>query len=433
MKSSNSAMPVDFGKRWSSVCFAMVLFAALNFCQCVDPAHSTTVRPARTLFGTLDTQVSSADTEKRAGLSVAMFELDWANFEPERGVFDASYVTSMESILRKFRAEGMRITLGLGLDDPPPWVYSLPDSMYVNQFGVVMPGPDMVFSQAVRQAAEGYLEQVAAHLPLRRVWAIRLTSGGDDEMLYPAGGTFWSFENSALTGADLPPTMTPDPFPGWRPGNRGLSPSQVERYVTWYVGGLDDVTAWQMRLLNGLGFTGYYQLITPGDGTRPDVLKAVEQQNLPNDGTTGVGAVWNQYYAMLPDKTNAVAYISSVADQSGGDDTCQSADDRLPLTDPLMDSWSATRWISRIATANGLLVGGENAGYQTPASLEAHYLDSGSSGMMADALRQATSCHFQVFYWAHDQNLWDGTIPFTRYQHDIASAERPLSRIAAGF
>lgn len=176
----------------------------------------------------------------------------------------------------------MRITVGL--DDPASWVYSLPDSMHVNQFRIVMPGPDMVFSQEVRQAAEGYIEPA-----LRKVWAIRLTSGGDDEMLYPAGGTFWSFENSALTGADPPPTMTPEPFPRWRPGNPGLSLSQIEHCVTWYVRGLDDVTAWQMRLLNGLGFTGYYQLVTPGDGTRPDVQEAVEQQNLPNDGTTDVG------------------------------------------------------------------------------------------------------------------------------------------------
>ena len=30
---------------------------------------------------------------------------------------------------------------------------------------------------------------------------------------------------------------------------------------------------------------------------------------------------------------------------------------------------------------------------------------------MADSIRHATSCHFQVFYWPYDVNLWDGTIP----------------------
>jgi hypothetical protein len=73
-----------------------------------------------------------------------------------------------------------------------------------------------------------------------------------------------------------------------------------------------------MHILSGLGYAGYYQLVTPGSGTRPDVLSAEEQQNLP-DGTTGVGAVWSRYYALLPDKTNVVAYVSSVADTSGDD------------------------------------------------------------------------------------------------------------------
>jgi hypothetical protein len=39
---------------------------------------------------------------------------------------------------------------------------------------------------------------------------------------------------------------------------------------------------------------------------------------------------------------------------------------------------------------------------------------------MADAIRQSQSCGFQVFYWAHDIHLWDGTIPFTRYAASIA-------------
>ena len=67
--------------------------------------------------------------------------------------------------------------------------------------------------------------------------------------------------------------------------------------MNWYIGGLDNVTNWQMQTLASLGFTGYYETVTPGSGTRPDGLTQTEQQNLPNDGTTGVGAVWNLYYA----------------------------------------------------------------------------------------------------------------------------------------
>lgn len=155
-------------------------------------ANAKVATPPRTLFGTLDMSISIVGTEKRAGLSVAMFELDWASIEPHKGDFSDSYITSLSHTLWRFRAEGMRVTLGLGLEDPPSWVYSLPDSSYVNQFGQVSREADMVFSEPVRQAAESYLKHVFAALPLRDVWAIRLTSGGDDEMLYPPGGTFWA-------------------------------------------------------------------------------------------------------------------------------------------------------------------------------------------------------------------------------------------------
>jgi hypothetical protein len=66
---------------------------------------------------------------------------------------------------------------------------------------------------------------------------------------------------------------------------------------------------------------------------------------------------------MLPDKTSVVAYISSVADESGGDDSCQARDDPTTLTSPEMDSWSATPWI-RVTAANLLQVAG--GGERTP-------------------------------------------------------------------
>jgi len=90
-----------------------------------------------------------------------------------------------------------------------------------------------------------------------------------------------------------------NPDPNWKPGTTGLTQAQIGAWVNWYVGGLDKVTNWQMQTLAALGFSGYYETVTPGSGTRPDGLTRTEQQNLSNDGTTGVGAVWNLYYAGL--------------------------------------------------------------------------------------------------------------------------------------
>ena len=382
-------------------------------------AHAT---PApTTLWGTLDTQTNTAATEDQAGVTMAMFEFNWASFEPSNGQFSASYLATMRSELAAYQAAGQRVTLGLGTQDPPSWVFSLANSTYVDQDGNISTEADWVFSAAVLSAAAVYFNKIAADFPLTDFWAIRITSGGDPEMLYPGGGTYWAFNPSALSGKGLPAGIKANPFPTWTPGTAGLTPAQITTWVNWYIGGLDNVTNWQMKKLSGLGFTGYYETVTPGSGTRPDDLTQTEQANLSNDGTTGVGAVWNLYYAMLPNKVNVIAYISSVADQSGGNDSCEASDASLPLTDTAMDSWSAPRWISRIAVANSLLVSGENPGYELPSSLDSFYTNTSSAGMMADAIRIAKSCNFTVFYWAHDVHLWDGTLPFSLYTTDIGS------------
>jgi hypothetical protein len=372
------------------------------------------------LYGTLVTLTGHAAAEDKAGVTMAMMELNWAAFEPASGTIDPNYVASVKTQLKAYQAAGMKVTLSLGLAATPGWVFNLANATYTDQNGNHSTEADFVYSAAVRQAAAGYMSFVAANLPLSNFWAIRLTSGGDGEMLYPSDTGYWAFNNAALTGTGLPAGMTANPFPNWRPGHPGLTAAQIGQWVNWYVGGLDNLTNWQMQTLAKLGFTGYYQTVTPGSGTRPDDLAYDEQHNLPDDGTTDVGAVWDRYYSMLPNKTNVIVYDSSVADLSGNDDSCQATDTGVSLSNATMDSWSATRWLTRIANANHLPVAGENPGYGMPASLNAHYTDTSSKGMMADAIRQARSCGFKAFYWAHDAHLWDGILPFSLYQTMIS-------------
>ncbi len=264
-------------------------------------AHAAPATP--TLFGTLDTQPATVAAEAGSSdVSMAMFEYNWASFEPSPGVFSSSYLATMKSELAAYKAAGMKVTLGLGLQNPPAWVLALADGTYVDQTGAHSTEANFVFSAAVRQAAAAYLKQVAAYIPLSNFYAIRVASGGDGEMLYPGGGTYWAFDNAALTGNGLAAGMTPNPDPKWKPGTSGLSQAQIASWVNWYVGGLDNVTNWQMQTLSGLGFNGYYETVTPGSGTRPDGLTQTEQQNLSNDGTTGVGAIWNLYYSHAPDQ-----------------------------------------------------------------------------------------------------------------------------------
>jgi len=399
---------------------------ALTAGAAVPAAHAATT-PG--IIGTLDTQTSTAATEAKSGVSMAMFELNWSSFEPTQGTVSSSYLAAAKSGLAAYQAAGQKVTLGLGLQNPPAWAMALPNSTYVDQNGTTSTEANFVFSQNIRTAAAGYLALVAKNLPLSAFWAIRLTSGGDGEMLYPGGGTYWAFDRAALTGAGLASGMTRNPDPAWKPGTAGLTRSQIDAWVNWYIGGLDNVTNWQMTTLNNLGFTGYYQTVTPGSGTRPDHLASEEQNNLNGQSTTGVGAVWDRYYAGLANNPRVIAYISSVADQSGGNDSCQASDTSVSLTSTTMDSWSATRWISALAHHDSLLLGGENPGYGMPASLNSFYTDTSSTGMMASALRQAQSCGFTVFYWAHDVHLWDGTLPFSLYASSIGGTP-PAANLA---
>jgi hypothetical protein len=55
------------------------------------------------------------------------------------------------------------------------------------------------------------------------------------------------------------------------------------------------------------------------------------------------------------------------------------------------------------------------------AGLLAHLSDD---GMMAVALRQARSCGFRTFYWAHDAQSWAGTMAFESYSDWIAPGSK---------
>jgi hypothetical protein len=66
-------------------------------------------------------------------------------------------------------------------------------------------------------------------------------------------------------------------------------------------------------------------------------------------------------------------------------------------------------------------IAGENPGYGASPDLDRRYVDTSAHGMMATALRQAKASNFTAFYWAHDERLWDGTVPFDAYASMINS------------
>jgi hypothetical protein len=365
-------------------------------------------------FGTLETQTEHAAEESARGIKVAMMEVNWAEYEPADGRFDDAYARRSRDRLASLQAAGMRVTLGLGLHHSPEWIFRYPDSRFVDQRGRASSELNLVFNQRLRAKAERYLARMDRDLGMENFWAVRLNSGGHAEVLYPGGGSYWAFDRNAQNGPDLPPTMAANPLPGWRPGDRSVATQQVQRWADWYVRGLDDVVAWQMRFITALGFAGYYQILTPGAGTRPEAYARDVANYLP-DGVTGVGAVWHRFYASLPKTRHVVAYVSSMADEPGRSQNCRPSDRAVPLSDRRVNDWPASRWIARVAREHGLQLNGENSGWNLPSRLNSHYRDTSGSGMMAASVRELVSCGFQGMYWAHDAQLWDGTVSLDRY------------------
>lgn len=383
-------------------------------------ARAPSVTPP-TYFGTLTTSGARAAEESSKGIKVAMIEFRWDKYEPlVEGDFDETYIANMKREFNSMRAAGMQVTLAMGVHFTPAWVKALPNSKYINQNGTTNSMLNVVFNNQIRAKVQAYYNQIDKDFGIENFWALRITSGGSAEMLYPGDRTYWAYDVNAQNGADMPPTMARNPFPGWKPGDRSITTTQVGQWADWYLRALNDVANWQMVVMDGLGFKGYYQMLTPGSGVRPSGYTSDINTYLPMS-YTGVGAVWDRFYRNLPNKKNVVVYVSSVADNSGSNNSCLPTDKDQSLTNTTLNGWSSTRWQARIATEFGLPIAGENPGYGLPASLQDFYVDTSSAGMMATAIRLAQTCNLQTFYWAHDFRLYDGTQTLANYVGFIQS------------
>jgi hypothetical protein len=96
------------------------------------------------------TDTSHVSDEVAVGVRVAHLELGWDNYEPQDGVFSSAYASQARQRLDAFRAAGMKVVLGLGLQYPPSWVYGYPGSRYMNQYGRSADPVNLTFNQTLR-------------------------------------------------------------------------------------------------------------------------------------------------------------------------------------------------------------------------------------------------------------------------------------------
>ena len=393
-----------------------VLLPIVSMSNNVVTASGATMAARPYAFGTLQTAAATAPAESSVGVKVAELTVGWDLYEPQEGVFNTAYAAQMKQQLQAFQAAGMQVVLGLALHYPPAWVFSYPNSRYVDQFGGTTDEVNLVFNQTLREKAQAFIARVNEDLGLNSFWAVRITSGGDAEVLFPAetadgthGNDYWAYDANAQGGVDRPGTIPAPPLPGWRPGattcnGQPVAVAQVQQWYDWYVGALVDSVNWQIQTYRSLGYSGFLQILTPGLGVRPSDYANSTNAYLNGEGdsndTMGRGAAWYMVYPAIADRTNVVAYISSIADGSGENDVCQASDQSVSLNDPVVNNWSAVRWISYLADKYGLPKNGENpdagvAGYGT--------------AMMQAAVRQMQACGLQGMIWAFDSNLWNNT------------------------
>ena len=374
------------------------------------PPPPVAERVTTPLVGTLGTRPATAAQEAENGVDVGMVELRWADWETSPGVYSDAYQQQIVDQIDALHQAGLRVTLGLGLHYTPTWIRDRP---FVDDRGNRSDQADLVFDARNRAAAEQFLGHAAGVIDFSQLWAVRISSGSRSELMYPQGGTWWAFSPGALGTGPRPATVPANPFPDWRPGDvEGLSEADRRRWYQWYLASLADTARWQMRIAQAHGFGGWFQILTPGSGVRPSQREEIIARGLP-DGLGGEGVDWPEIYDLVSrfgPAGRVVAYVTSVGDDSGGNRGCESTDRTVPLDDAQADSWSATRWIARIAAEHGFPVAGENPGYTASPEYQRQYRDESTDGLLATTFRLAQECSFQAVYWAHDDQLWNGTI-----------------------
>lgn len=381
-------------------------FANVN----VAPSTALVYNPPPFHFGTLrtinDTLTDKADDEYAGGNRVGMYEVFWDRAEgAANGTFSSSYATQIATETATIRATGLKLTLGLGLYYPPTWTSSISNYRFVNESAANSTQLNLVFNQLVRDEVEDYLDWIHANVGFGNVWSVRITTG-DPEALYPTGG-LWGYDlNAKGTAGNLPATVAPSPYPTWTPGTGTVT--QATEWYEWYLDSLADCAAWQMRYLREhFGYTGWFEILTPGSGTRPSLLATETAARFTGySSTTGVGAVWHKLYQKLAVKAGVVVYCSSMADNSGTtpNDVPTGTDVNTAITSSSADAWSAYRWLVRVANEYGMPNSGENPG--RGGVTDTYYQDNTSAGLMAKTLAQAQGGKALATYWAHSDQLW---------------------------
>ncbi len=360
----------------------------------------------RLLAGVLEHTLTRLAANYRAGARVAVVQLGWDRAQPAPDHFDSAYWIEIAGVIANVRQHGYRVALDLGMQYPPAWIFTLPHSRYVNQFGQAFAAglgedvPNAVFNQAVRDRQAAYIAAVATALGEDFLF-VRLGAMKYGELAYPThrfGATenaYWGFDAVAqgLT-AGLPAGVSACPVPGWLPGQSSADHATARAFLEWMLDALVDYQNWQVQTARA-HFPGALAMLYPSWGCRPGQIESAIQGDLAGgtspeiNGEVQRGLDFERLVGALTD-TNVIVYCTWV-DSSPAYSHDEGDDPR---------QWSPARYLAHLAATS-----------MPPLAAWAENTGGGDLATLQLAFRRVRAYGYQGFLYAFERDLYDGQAP----------------------
>ena len=358
---------------------SFLLFAWLNPTRASDSAgglavgqNNPVIDSSHPLIGTLECDPARIEATNDAGARGVVLSVSWNRSEPQEGKFDGAYFQSLKDQVQAFRAGGKLIAVDLGVQYPPDWLFSLPTSHFLNQYGQSFDpaqgqgecGVNLVFSKLMREKFETYIQHLFGELG-NNFYAVRLGGGRYGELGYPINkykdqtNCYWAFDPLAQgLQPGLPAGVTPCPVPGWMPGQASPNHESARKFLDWYMESMKNYHDWQITTVRR-SFAGPLFMMYPSiGGLRPGQLEAAIQRDANGStgpektGEVGRGYDMARFIAGITDP-QVVVYCTWIDGFQGSNDVSPDA-----------THWSPAHFLASLAEAHQppLLVGGENTG-----------------------------------------------------------------------
>lgn len=227
----------------------------------------------------------------RAGARMALLSLHWNRFEPAEGRQNDAYIARKRAELESLKKAGFRVMLDFGTQYPPPWIYKMPNSRFVNQYGdaysggIGETGVNAVFNEAVRQKVGSYLKAVLKEFG-DEVEIVRLGLMRYSEIGYPhpdfngKTNSYWVYDDLAQGKVKgLPAGVPVCPVPGWVPGQSGKGGDDARLFANWTLDALRNYHDWQIDFVGRL-YPGKMAMLYPSWGIRRNELAEAVKGNL---------------------------------------------------------------------------------------------------------------------------------------------------------